>query len=134
MNEYDDDGRRFDGKNRLKRSLASDDSDSEGEGSSSDEESGNRVNKNVCHDISESDRQDSSGSCSTTESTRKKQRLEKNRKKARDRRNRKKVMMEEMQRSVAVISRMNDELRRKNQELTQRLAQYGQVISAPSQL
>uniref|UniRef100_A0A6U3S027 BZIP domain-containing protein n=1 Tax=Ditylum brightwellii TaxID=49249 RepID=A0A6U3S027_9STRA len=132
--EYGKDGRSFDGKIRLKRSRASDDGDSEGEGSSSDEESGKRVNKDACHTISESGRHDCSESCSPTESVLRKQRLEKNRKKARDQRNRKKVMLQEMQRNVVAVSRMNDDLRRKNRDLTKRLAQYGQIVSCPSQL
>ena len=52
-------------------------------------------------------------------------RLRKNREKARDRRNRKKALIEDMQRNVVVLSRMNSDLRRKNQELIRSLAQYG---------
>ena len=53
------------------------------------------------------------------------ERLRKNREKARDRRHRKKALIEEMQRNVVVLSRMNAELKAKNQELLKQLAQYG---------
>eukprot|EP00567_Pseudictyota_dubia_P015519 CAMPEP_0197446722 /NCGR_PEP_ID=MMETSP1175-20131217/11600_1 /TAXON_ID=1003142 /ORGANISM="Triceratium dubium, Strain CCMP147" /LENGTH=447 /DNA_ID=CAMNT_0042977879 /DNA_START=158 /DNA_END=1501 /DNA_ORIENTATION=- len=59
------------------------------------------------------------------EASRREARLSKNRAKARERRNRKKVMIEEMQRNVVVLSRMNSELRRKNQDLMRKLSQYG---------
>jgi len=53
------------------------------------------------------------------------ERLRKNRQQARDRRNRKKTLIENMQRNVVVLSRMNADLRKKNQDLVAQLAQYG---------
>ena len=60
-----------------------------------------------------------------SDSSRRDERLKKNRQKARDRRNRKKVMIEEMQRNVVVLSRMNSELRKNNQGIMQKLSRFG---------
>ena len=53
------------------------------------------------------------------------ERLRKNREKARDRRNRKKALIEDMQRNVVVLSKMNSDLKKKNADLLGQLAQYG---------
>ena len=53
------------------------------------------------------------------------ERLRKNRIKARDRRNRKKALVEDMQRNVVVLSKMNSDLKKKNADLLAQLAQYG---------
>ena len=53
------------------------------------------------------------------------ERLRKNREKARDRRNRKKALIEDMQRNVVVLSKMNSDLKKKNSDLLGQLAQYG---------
>ena len=53
------------------------------------------------------------------------ERLRKNREKARDRRNRKKALIEDMQRNVVVLSKMNSELKKKNADLLGQLARYG---------
>ena len=57
--------------------------------------------------------------------TRREERLRKNREKARDRRNRKKALIDDMQRNVVVLSKMNSDLKKKNADLLVQLAQYG---------
>jgi len=64
------------------------------------------------------------GDGAETESSRA-ERLRKNREKARDRRNRKKALVEDMQRNVVVLSKMNADLKKKNAALLGQLAQYG---------
>jgi hypothetical protein len=75
------------------------------------------------------DRDDDSspeGAPSSLESpTKREDRLKKNRQKARERRSRKKNLVETIQRNVIVLTRVNNDLRKKNQALIQELAEMG---------
>ena len=57
--------------------------------------------------------------------TKREDRLKKNRQKARERRSRKKNLVETIQRNVIVLTRVNNELRKKNQALLAELAELG---------
>ena len=77
-------------------------------------------------DASQDNQQSHLNPLSNTESPSKREyRLKKNRQKARERRSRKKNLVETIQRNVIVLTRVNNDLRKKNHALIQELAEMG---------